>query len=255
MSSAIIGKNRVTEAEVIQVEDVAFTRTFKPFPHRSVIDAIKTGIKAVGLDVVKSEYVLASNGLKMFGVWDLSVNNNDLCWSIGIRNSMDKSMALGITAGTKVFVCENLAFDGEFVELRRHTKGLSIEELEFMAYRAIRCLVGRLTAFQAWHENLRSYELEDHAAKILLVEILTQEVIPITKFSNFCDLYFNHIYEPTLWGFHGAVTQLMKDGSLLSMPKKNRLLNAILNHHVEGLTAELPSSLGSFYQQRAITHK
>ena len=89
--STLLGSNKVTEAEIIQVPAVPFTRTFRPMHHKQVLDAIRTGINAVGLEVVNSEYVLASNGMRMFGVWDLDSGNKDLCWSVGIRNSMDKS--------------------------------------------------------------------------------------------------------------------------------------------------------------------
>jgi hypothetical protein len=160
-------------------------------------------------------------------------------------------MALGITAGTRVLVCSNLAFDGEFVALRKHTKGLTLEELEFMAYKAIRCLVGRLTKFQAWHEGLKKYEIAEADAKVLLVELITKSVFPASWFSRFYDLYFGSAYEHTLWGFHETVTNVLKDSNLLTLPKKNRLLNAILNQHIEDIHAELPSSLGDFYEDRA----
>lgn len=256
MSNAtLIGSNKVSEAEVLKVQAVPFTRSFSPIHHSQVIGAIRTGISAVGLEVVRAEYVLANNGMKMFSVWDLSSGNDELCWSMGIRNSMDKSMALGITAGTRVFVCENLSFDGDYVQLRRHTKGLTLDELEFMAYRAIRCLVGRLTTFQKWHEGLKRYALSEQQAKILLVEMMTQSVFPVSKFSLFCDLYFGGAYSHTLWGIHETATQVLKEANLLTLPKKNRLLNAILNQHIEGIYEELPSSLGSFYQQRALTYR
>lgn len=250
--ATLIGNNRATEAEIMAVPEVPFTRTFRPVHHKQVIDAVRTGINAVGLEIVKTEYILAGNdGMKMFGVWDLATGNKELCWSIGLRNSMDKSMALGITAGTRVFVCENLAFDGEFVALRKHTKGLTLEELEFMAYKAIRCLVGRLTKFQAWHEGLKRYELAEADAKVLLVELITKNVIPSSWFPRFYDLYFNDTYEQTLWGFHETATNVLKDANLLTLPKKNRLLNAILNQHIEDMQTELPSSLGDFYENRA----
>lgn len=252
MSNAtLIGNNRVTEAEIMQVPEVQFTKTFRPVHHKQVIDAIRTGINAVGLEIVDTEYVLAREGMQMFGVWNLATGNDELCWSVGIRNSMDKSMALGITAGTRVFVCENLAFDGEFVALRKHTKGLTLEELEFMAYKAIRCLVARLTKFQAWHEGLKTYELRNADAKILLVELIRQNVIPASWFSRFYGLFFRGAYEHTLWGFHETTTNVLKDANLLTLPKKNRLLNAILNQHIEDMQAELSSSLGDFYENRA----
>jgi hypothetical protein len=249
-NATLIGSNKVTEAEVIQVPGVPYTRTFRPVHHSEVIGAIRTGIGALGLEVVKSEYVLAGNGMKMFGVWDLSTGNDELCWSIGIRNSMDKSMALGITAGTRVFVCENLAFDGEFVELRRHTKGLTTDELEFMAYRAIRSIVGRLAAFQAWHEGLKRHALSEDDAKIMLVEIIAQSVFPVSKFPTFHDLYFGGAYGQTLWGFHEAATDVLREANLLSLPKKNQVLNNILNQHISSFDS-VPSSLGDFYEHRA----
>ena len=148
MSNAtLMGTNHVSEAEVIAVPDVPFTRTFKPFHHRDIISVVKQGVQAVGLEIVKSEYVLAQNGQRMFGVFDLSQGTSELSWSIGIRNSMNKSMSIGITAGTRVFVCDNLCFSGEFLAFRRHTSGLDIDELAFLAYRSMRQLIPMLKAF------------------------------------------------------------------------------------------------------------
>ena len=248
-NATLIGSNKVTEAEVFQVPAVPYTKTFRPVHHREVIGAIRTGIGALGLEVVKSEYVLAGNGMKMFGVWDLSTGNDELCWSVGIRNSMDKSMALGLTAGTRVFVCENLAFDGDFVELRRHTKGLTPEELEYMAYKAIRIIIGRLTAFQAWHEGLKKHNLSEDDAKIMLVEAIAQNVFPASKFPLFHDLYFSEAYGQSLWGFHEAATDVLRDANLLTLPKKNRVLNSILNQHISQMDTE-PTPLGDFYERR-----
>ena len=248
--STLIGSNRVTEAEVIQVPAVPFTKSFHPVHHRQVLDAIRSGVVATGLEIVKTEYVLANNGNRMFGIWDLNGGNDELCWSIGIRNSMDKSMALGITAGTRVFVCENLAFSGEFVEFRRHTKGLIYDELEFMAYRAMKKMVSNLTKFQAWHEGLKNFSLTEWDAKILLVEIMTNSIIPPSKFARFSELYFGGVYDPTLWGFHETVTDVLRDSNLLSLPKKNRVLNSVLDGYVQSRSIEPHSPLGEFFANR-----
>lgn len=251
MSNAtLIGNNRVSEAEVYQVPSVPFTRTFKPVHHQQVIEAIRTGINAVGMNVMSTEYVLANNGMRMFSAWELDSGNSEICWALGLRNSMDKSMALGITAGTRVFICENLAFDGEFVELRRHTKNLSVEELEFMAYRAIKTLIVRLTKFQEWHLGLKQYDLSETDAKVLLVELITQNVFPASKFPRFHDLYFGGAYNPTLWGLHEATTEVLKEANLLSLPRKNKVLNNIINQYIDEID-DHPSPLGDFYERRA----
>ena len=44
MSDSILMGNQVTEAEVVQVPEVPFTRTFHPVHHKQVIDAVRTGI-------------------------------------------------------------------------------------------------------------------------------------------------------------------------------------------------------------------
>ncbi|MDR3543029.1 MAG: hypothetical protein P4L69_19010 [Desulfosporosinus sp.] len=252
MSSSLLGNNRVSEAEVISVPDVPFTRTFHPVPHRDVIQAVREGIQAVGLNIVKAEYVLAAEGNKMFGVYDLSQKNSELCWSIGIRNSMNKSMSLGITAGTRVFVCENLCFSGEFLAFRRHTSGLDVDELAFLAYRSMKAMIPKLHAFQAWHTGLRKYPLSETDLKILLVEIMTNNVISPSKFHEFQGLYAN-VYGDSLWGFHETVTDILKDNSLMTLPKKNKVLNQTINTYISSLNSSNDRlSLGDFYEQRSL---
>ncbi|MCF6239293.1 MAG: hypothetical protein L3J79_10895 [Candidatus Marinimicrobia bacterium] len=249
-NSTLMGNNRVSEAEVITVPDVAFTRTFLHVHHRNVLSAVKDGVQAAGLNIVKSEYVLAQDGQRMFGVYDLNQGTSELSWSIGIRNSMNKSMSLGITAGTRVFVCDNLCFSGEFLAFRRHTSGLDIDELAFLAYRSMRQMVPMLQAFQRWHEGLRNYPLSVTDAKILLVEIMTHSVIPPSKFNRFNGLY-GSVYDDSLWGFHEAVTDVLKTSNLLTMPKKNKALNQVIDTYIDSLDSAGSSSLGDFYQQRA----
>jgi hypothetical protein len=255
MTNAILtGTNHVTEAEVFNVPAVPFTRTFSPVHHRDVIGAIKEAISVVGMDIVKSEYVLAQNNQRMFGVYDLSQGTSELSWSIGIRNSMNKSMSLGVTAGTRVFVCDNLCFSGEYLTFRRHTSGLDTDELAFLAFRSMRKMIPLLRSFQNWHLGLRKFPLSEMDAKILLVEIMTNNVIAPSKFSRFNEL-FGKIYDNSLYGFHESATDVLKGSNLLTLPQKNMILNQILNNYIDSLDAVGNSSLGDFYQQRSLMHR
>ncbi len=255
MTNAILsGTNKVTIEDVIAVPEVPFTKTFHPVHHCDFVTAVKESVNAIGLNIIKEEYVLAAEGNKMFAVYDLNQGSSDLCWSIGIRNSMNKSMSLGITAGTRVFVCENLCFSGEFLAFRRHTSGLDIDELAFLAFRAMRSMVPRLKKFQQWHEGLREYHLTETDMKILLVEIILQQVIPPSKFNRFNELYHN-VYGNSLWGFHETVTDVLKGNNLLTLPKKNKALNQIIDGYINSLDTAGPSSLGDFFQERALLHR
>ena len=249
MSSALIGKNRVSEAEVLAVPEVDWTDTFHPIHHKLVISALRTSLDAFGLEVMKAEYVLASEGQKMFSVWDLNNGTSELCWSLGIRNSMDKSLAFSIACGSRVFVCENLAFSGEYVTFRRHTKGLDVDELEFMAFRAMKGMIPKLQAFQSWHESLKEHSLSEADFRILLVEILAQGVVPASKFSQLYDLYMN-VYGGTIFGLHESVTDVLRESNLLYLPKKSEILNQIVNQYIDNLGSANNHPLGEFYQRR-----
>jgi hypothetical protein len=63
----------------------------------------------------------------MFGVLDLETQIEGCRFSIGIRNSHDKSLRLGLTVGLRVFVCSNMAFSGEYtLVLAKHSKSFSL---------------------------------------------------------------------------------------------------------------------------------
>src|SRR5215813_12120740 len=68
--------------------------------------------------------------MKMFGVLDLETTFEGCRFSIGIRNANDKSMRLALTVGYRVFVCDNLAFHGDFTPVtRKHTKNFDYVEV------------------------------------------------------------------------------------------------------------------------------
>jgi hypothetical protein len=67
--------------------------------------------------------------MKMFGVLDLATGFDGCRFSIGIRNSHDKSFRLAITTGLRVMVCENMAFTGDFTPvLAKHSKNFSLQD-------------------------------------------------------------------------------------------------------------------------------
>src|SRR5229473_2511725 len=66
------------------------------------------------ISVVREEYAVTGDGVKMFGVLDLETTFDGCRFSVGVRNSNDKSMRLALTVGYRVLVCDNMAFHGDF---------------------------------------------------------------------------------------------------------------------------------------------
>ena len=83
------------------------------------------GFRQIG--VIREEYAISSDGMKMFGALDLATGFEGCSFSIGLRNSHDKSFRLAITVGVRVLVCENMAFSGDFTPvLAKHTKSFNL---------------------------------------------------------------------------------------------------------------------------------
>ncbi len=79
---------------------------------------------------------------------------------------------------------------------------------------------------------------------------MTNNIIPPSKFRRFKDLYFGGVYDTTLWGFHETVTDVLRDSNLLILPKKNKMLNGVLDNYMDASEIEQPSHLADFYERR-----
>lgn len=229
----------VSEAVVRNEPRPDFTDSWRPYSHAEVIDAVDGACQTLGWNVVRKTYSIAKNS-KMFSVWDLDrmgdkvVKEKEQTLSIGIRNSIDKSLSVGICAGIRVFVCDNLVFRGDFVLFRKHTSGLEAEELPLMAEESLNALSVRFARVQTWHENLKTIDITDRQASTLAVAAMSRQsdpVLPPSKFLRFFDLYFNgDRYTRTLHGFHGAITEMYQETHLVDYMIRTRRLNHFLDY-------------------------
>ena len=106
------------------------TETHKPIPHVAVVDALVESLTLRHINVVRDEYAVSSDGMKMFGVLDLSAGTEEFRFSWGVRNANDKSMRLALTVGYRVLVCDNMAFHGDFTPvLAKHSKRVDLENV------------------------------------------------------------------------------------------------------------------------------
>ena len=77
------------------------TRTHQPIPHHRIVQSLIETLSFRHIGVLKDEYAVSGNGMKMFGVLDLETGFEGCRFSIGIRNSHDKSFRLAVTAGLR----------------------------------------------------------------------------------------------------------------------------------------------------------
>ena len=108
------GSNKITRDELTLIPTPEGTQTYQPLAHRQIVDALLEALMFRHISVVRDEYAVSEDGMKMFGVLDLETTFEGCRFSIGVRNANDKSMRLAMTVGYRVFVCDNMAFHGDF---------------------------------------------------------------------------------------------------------------------------------------------
>ena len=121
------GTNKLTREQLALIPAPEGTDTYQPLAHNHIVDALLESLTFRHISVVRDEYAVSEDGMKMFGVLDLEATFEGCRFSIGVRNANDKSMRLAMTVGYRVFVCDNMAFHGDFTPvLAKHTKHFSL---------------------------------------------------------------------------------------------------------------------------------
>lgn len=226
---------KLTEQEIRSVQEPKFTKSWHPVSHGKVIDALEIAIGGMNLGIASKNYSLNKTGMNMFGTWRLEQEKDGISWMIGFRNSMCKAFAIGICAGTNVIACSNMMFSGEFVEFRRHTSGVDLEELRILSEKAVSEIYNRLEALTDWHSNLKTYPLKEDEFKILSFNAMKKGVIAPSKFEEFleCHNEENKLNGQLLYSFHGACTRLVREHSLFNIAERTKNLTEVCNNYIK----------------------
>ena len=203
----------VSRVEVARTDTPCSTSTWHPVPHIDVIEAVTEVVKAHNWEIEGEKFGLASEGRKLFGVMEISSSSSPE-WHrcIGVRNSHDKSFAVGLSAGIVVCVCTNMAFGGTTVVKRRHTSRIVLAEL---IDRAVASLEDDFLTVETVSENLKdAYLRDDDEARSCIVRaaelgvINSCDILPV--FHEFKSPSHEEFVEPTLWSLMNALTETVK---------------------------------------------
>ena len=202
-----VGRN-----EIATVPTPTGTTSWKPVPHMDVIDAVTEAVKAKNWQILDEQYGLAREGQRMFGVMRIN-NSSSPEWSrcIGIRNSHDQSLSVGLAAGISVMCCSNLAFGGAMVLKRRHTSRI---ELGNLVLTAVDELEMEFLNLETVSEDLKLHEVRADEARAVIVRaaevgaVNSCDIVPI--FREFQKPCHEEFAEPTRWSLLNAFTEHAK---------------------------------------------
>lgn len=224
---------KIGRTELAQIPVPEATSTHKPVPHHVIVEALVETLSFRHIGVVNEEFAVSFDGMKMFGVLDLETQMEGCRFSIGIRNSHDKSIRLGLTAGLRVFVCSNMAFSGDFTPvLAKHTKSFNlIDTLAVGVDRIQRSFEPMRQQVELW----RKTQISDDQAKLILYKAFVDEELEAPK--SLLPQVHRHYFEPqyeefsarTAWSLSNAFTSALKELDPIPQFKATAKLGSFLD--------------------------
>lgn len=174
------GASIVSRAQLDLIELPPATETWFPLSHSYVLDTVKDSLGKAGFEVRNTQLAVSRHGQRFFGTLDLTAPlGPGIHLAVGLRNSLDKSLPIGFAAGSKCFVCDNLAFRSEVVIARKHTKNGQLRFAE--------ALTQAVTALHQFKEaegqrigKMQLTDLSEDAANSYMLQAFDQKLVSHT---------------------------------------------------------------------------
>ena len=237
MSNLILhcGANEASRDDVFNTPTPEGTDTHFPIPHGRLLETVQRHVESAGYAIGSEEYGMLRDGAQMFGVWTLVDDRfglDDYQLTIGLRNSHDKQFPAGMAVGSRVFVCDNLAFSAEIVIARKHTKYI-MRDLDKMVADA----AGQITEARVTQDRrIAAYKdahLDDRLVHDFLIRSVDAQVIPNRDIANVLGQWRtpNHSdFRPrTAWSLFNAYTETMKGTNPRDLTPRTRRLHGMMD--------------------------
>lgn len=248
------GGKIATEADIRQVPLPERTKTYMPVGHGDFVDLIENAIgqNMPTAEIVDRQLGLGRDGKHLFALWELSTagtparldaeGDDAMTLCVGGRNSYDKSMSAGVAGGGKVFVCDNLAFEGsDFVVTRRHTTNVW-RDLRAKVQAALARAPQAFTRLSKLKDQMKAIPLELDDGYRLLGLLQGHGVLR----SGQTIIAFKEWDEPThevfaarnLWSLYNCCTEALKKGQAGNVIERHAGLTAFCRTQLPPITPD-----------------
>lgn len=206
------------------------TETHVPIEHSYIVDIVTHMLKFHHHEVTEQHFGVTPDGSEFFGVLMLKSEYGDYVDQVGLRNSHSKKFSLGMAFGSRVTVCDNLAFMSSQVVQRKHSKKVR-HELPMIISQMIEPLADARQAQCLAYERFRERLLSDAMADQLIMRMYREDVINLQRIPDVmqqweepeCDWG-----EKTAWRLFNATTFAIKN-KVMERPAATQTLHGIID--------------------------
>lgn len=220
------------------------TQTWFPLAHHRVLETTLDTLGDAGYRISRMRLALSPDNARFFGTLDLQTALTEgVGLAVGVRNSVDKTFPIGFAAGSRVVVCDNLAFRSELLVRRKHTR---FGEVRFHA-----AIASAIQTLGSWKDQevlriqrLQETQLSEERAESLILRAYLQGIVTYRDLPRVCLHWRNPLFaefEPrTAWSLFNCFTSVLAD-----IAKRNPNEHAKRTLHLSGLLYPLAGSDGA----------
>lgn len=225
------GANAVSYDELRAVVTPAPTDSHVPIPHHEIVELMRFARGFHQHEIAEEHHALTPDGARYFGVMCLRSPHGDYTDMLGLRNSHDKSLPIGIAFGSRVFVCDNLAFAADHVIRRKHTTRAKRELPALLSD----IIVPLKEQREAQDRRLLAYKaaaLSDADADHAIMQMYRREVIGVQAIGHVLKAYDEPPHDwgdRTAWRLFNAATFALA-GKVAERPTITRDLHQVIDH-------------------------
>ena len=156
------------------------TPSHVPIPHFRVVDLVKTAVGMYGHEIVGETHGVTEDGARYFGLLSLKSPYTGYEDTVGLRNSHDKSFPVSVGFGSRVFVCDNLAFIADRSVRTKHTAALKLR-LPGLIGEMIEPLALHRESQHRTFERYRAANLADELADHAIMQMYRRGIINVQR--------------------------------------------------------------------------
>lgn len=207
-----------TKADLDSVSVPEETESYFPMPYSRFVEEVELHVPRFGLTIQREEFALARDGRQMFGVLTCTNGHGatDYGLALGLRNSYDRSLSVGIVVGNRVFCCDNLAFSGEVEMHRKHTVNV-FRDLPDLIYRMLSQVSSMRERMDGEIAGMKAKALSEMEAHHLMVEAIRKHVVPASQLPKILNAWRYPVHEEftdrTAWSLYNVFTEMVKSRS------------------------------------------
>jgi hypothetical protein len=245
------GANRITRQDITKIETPEGTDTWHPLAHSDLLDLVTHTLARFDLDVVGEDHGVAGEGGEdYFGVLEVrarGTSDDGKEWGtlVGLRNSNRKRYPAALVAGSRVFVCDNMAFSGEVKMTHKHTSKLA-EKLPGLVTEAVERVGGLHKIQEVRFGRYKAIEAPGREVDSIVIDALDAGALPASKIPRVLAEYRQPSHREhlgpdgraTTWTLFNAFTEALKGTSGMLLPKRTMDIQHILDQWCDKVSPE-----------------